>query len=123
MFMNLVLYRSSVFTKTTGAWLSLPSDASISGSSYVYETSGTISVGDVLRDPISAEAHATIVVYAPSGGPYRVVDSNWVNGSSGNANSEYIGSHTMTFSGTGLNNLGRYKNLTCVYGTGDSRCP
>lgn len=132
--MNLVVYRSSVYHSGSsatgpGSWRDLPSDSSIGSGSYANESSGTIAVGDPLRDPdVPSDpndnpVHAGIVVYAPAGGPYRIVDSNWVSGGSGNT--EYIGSHTLAFSGScttdSVSNLSCYKNLSCIYNAGG--CP
>ncbi|MBI2473985.1 hypothetical protein HYV70_05540 [Candidatus Uhrbacteria bacterium] len=119
-FSNLLAYRSGVFHSGSssigsGSWRILPSDTNLNSSDYRTKysisllTSSTISAGDVLRQTYG---HSAIVVYV-SGSTYRVVDSNWIV-ADGN---EYIGSHTMSFSGDGIKNLGNYYDLNCIYST------
>ncbi|MEY4723097.1 MAG: hypothetical protein RLZZ324_610 [Candidatus Parcubacteria bacterium] len=121
-FNNLILFRAGIMHAASGAtdWLSLPLDSQANHSPFASST--TLSAGDVLRN--TGTIHSTLVVTAPGGNQYRVVDSNWV----GTAGYEEIGSHIMSFSGTTcptptLGNLNCYHNLTCVYSSGDNRCP
>jgi hypothetical protein len=117
-FMNLLLYRSTVYRTAANGWLALPTDTMLStpnSTKWPTASSSNLMAGDALR---SIGGHATTVVYIPSSGNYRVVDSNWVGGiGAGGGGYEYIGSHVMTTS-----NLSGYKNLKCVYASGDSRC-
>lgn len=145
-FANLVAYRSGVFHKgssATGsgsyydfasdsriddtsatAYASYPKAVARGGSSASYTR--TVAAGDVLRQPISSSLHSAILVYV-SGSTYRVIDSNWVNTSGSGYNYEYIGSHTMSFSGSSCSttvntNLYCYRIQQCIYSSGDSRC-
>lgn len=116
MFQNLVLYRSGEYN--AGVWKRLPSDATITANPATYpaESSGTMNVGDVLRNP--TQIHSTIIVAIDSTtSTALVVDSNWV-GTTGGVYNEYIGAHVMSFTGSGVSDLDNYKKLDCVYSGG-----
>lgn len=115
MFQNLLLYRSGQYN--SGSWRTLPSDDTIikNPSLYPAESSSTMGVGDVLRNP--SQIHSTIIVAIDtSTSSALVVDSNWVGTTS--LYYEYIGAHVMGFSGTGVTDLDNYKKLDCVYSGG-----
>lgn len=107
-FVNLVLYRSGVYHGSNWQFKMLPPDSSTTMHNQPMATYATITPGDVLRRP---GGHAVIVVRKISSNQIVVVDSNWLGGDG----YEAIGSHTLSFSGSGNNNLGNYRNLTCVY--------
>ena len=111
-FTNLVAYRSGVLHGTNWAWKSLPTDSSTVG--YPALTASNIQAGDVIRRPSGAysDPHGGIVVRVLTNGAV-ILDSNWVGGGNGNEN---IGTHVMSFTGTGsISDLGSYRRYTCVY--------
>lgn len=120
-FTNLVAYRSGIYHGSNWAFKALPSDAQ------VYERSGikaakpwNIQAGDVLRMP---GGHSAIVarIY-DSYNSIVVIDSNWVrlNYPDYGNGCEQVGSHAMSFGGSGVNNLYNYYILDCVY---TNNCP
>lgn len=117
-FMNLVAYRSGLYQNPGYAWKAFPSDSQISNWSTAadqmpYATYSNIEPGDYLRRP---GGHALIIVRKISSSQVVVLDSNWVEDQNGyNDGAEIIGSHELSFSGAGNNNLGNYRVLKCTY--------
>lgn len=110
-FNNLVLYRSGVYHGDSWSFKKLPSDSVIVGNKALFPLAvkGKLAAGDILRQP---SGHSAIVVRAIDANSCLVFDSNWFPP----YNSEIVGSHVMTFSGTGsYDNLSRYQVLNCVY--------
>ena len=112
-FMNLVAYRSGQYQGPSYAFKAFPSDSAISNWSTAsdqmpYATYSNILEGDFLRRP---GGHALIVVRIISSSQVVVFDSNWLDGDG----AEVVGSHTLSFSGSGDSNLGNYRVLKCAY--------
>lgn len=117
MFQNLLLYRSGQYH--SGTWQALPLDSTISAdpTTYPAESSTTMNVGDVLRNPTAGQIHSTVIVAIDTAAAKAlVVDSNWVGTTS--SYYEYIGAHVMTFAGSGVSDLDNYKKLDCIYSGG-----
>lgn len=110
-FNNLVLYRSGVYHDNSWSFRKLPTDSVIGGNKTLFPLAvkGKLASGDVLRQP---NGHSVIVVRVIDGNSCLVFDSNWFLP----YDSEIVGSHVMTFSGTGkYDNLARYQVMNCVY--------
>jgi len=115
MFSNLVFWRSGEYN-SWGSWLTFPLDSNLG--SEPYATTSNISVGDVLRKrsqdgtyPNNNPHAAIVVAYDSSINQALLVDSNWVSGNG----YEYIGWHTLGFSGSDVYNLGNYRRMNCLY--------
>lgn len=108
-FTNLVAWRSSIFHGEDWAFSPLPTDGYICERTGITQaTSNNIQAGDVLRMP---DGHSAIIARIFGSSQVVVVDSNWVGGNG----YERIASHSMNFSGSGIDDLGNYFRLDCVY--------
>jgi len=108
-FSNLLIYRSGVHHGPNWSLRMLPTDRRISDlRGAVRARQGNLQAGDVLRMP---RGHSAIVVRVIDSNRAVVIDSNWMGGNGW----ENVATHVMSFSGSGVSNLGNYYRLNCVY--------